>query len=110
MSRLFLFSNRNDAAEDLHEAFVVADELGRETSLPDDYEIRFVHTKWWHFGKQVREDKQIPFRPVRSDTMATVGHLVRAIKKEYRDLGFAAQLVGPKGVVSGRTRLDTLFD
>ncbi len=105
MSRLFSILRRRDDTEDLYESYVVADEIGQMADLPLDHTITFVHTKWWRFGKRLSADALIPFRPIRSDTLQTVGHLVRAIKKEYRDLGFTAQVVGPDGLVSGRMRL-----
>ncbi len=111
MSISSLFFNKRQRREtetDLEESFIVADELGRSAELSDDYSIYFVHTKWWRFGRRVPLGKKIPFRPLRSDTMQTVAHLTRAIKKEYRDLGYTAMVMGPDGAVSGRTKLFAL--
>ncbi len=104
MSR-WLRAWRREDDEELYEAAIVADELVEESDLPLDYTIYFVHTKWWRFGKRVSPEKPIPYRPLRSDTLQNVAQLVRAIKKEYRDYGYSAQVVGPDGVASGRTRL-----
>lgn len=105
LSRVFRVLRRRKVMEELHEAGRVAGALSHASHLPQGLKITFVHKKWWRFGKRVRRDAKIPFRPVRSDTLQTVAQLIRAIQTEYRDYGYTAQVVGPDGQVPERTRL-----
>ena len=105
MFRWFGKSEPADTPEEMYEACMVSKEIGQATGLSKDYMVAFVHTRGWLSGKYVSPDKPIPYRPVRSETLQTVAQLARAIKKEYRDFGLTAQIIGPDGVVSGRTRL-----